>query len=67
MAAVIELPEWGKRPVRVGFEPQRAVPQVVPTALVQDHDVDHVTLEVEQEVEGDLVSQIGRASCRERV
>ena len=56
MAAIIQLPEGGELPVYIGLQSERAMPQILPGALVQDHQVHQPAALLEQEVEGNVVS-----------
>lgn len=56
VSAKVQLFEGGEFPVHAGLEAERAVPEVVPAALVQHHQVHQAGAHLEEEVERDVIS-----------
>lgn len=54
VTAIVQLPEGGEGPVHTGLQPERAVPEVLPAALVQDDHVNQTAVKAEQEVQWDF-------------
>jgi len=56
MASVVQQLEGSEASVRVGFEAKRSVPQVVPTALIQEHHLNKTLISLQHHLDKTLIS-----------
>ncbi len=52
MMAKVQFSERGECPVHTVSQPERAVPEVLPTALIQNDHMNQTAVKAEQEVQG---------------
>lgn len=56
MATKVQPPKRSELPVHAGLQSEGPVPEVVPTPLIQDHQVDQPAAHPEQEMERNVIS-----------